>query len=85
VLLCLDAAYYKNVTFILRKVPRQYNLVIFLLIFYKAKEFKHNAENPEGTNRLTLCFENEYIRFIIKIFSTGYNALQIQRVTIKKG
>jgi hypothetical protein len=47
--------------------------------------FKKNAEEPDGTNRLTLSFENEYIRFNIRIFSAVEDALSIQRISAKKG
>ena len=67
-------------------IPESIQFSYISLVYFSILScFFENQGEPVGTNRLTLCFENEYIRFIIKIFSTGYNALQIQRVTIKKG
>ncbi len=47
-LFCLDAVCYKNVTFILWQLLRQYNLVTFLLFFLTGKAVYYE---PMGTRR----------------------------------
>jgi hypothetical protein len=54
--------------------------VIFLRLEYRMRI----PERPDWTNRLTLHFENEYIRFNIKIFYVICNAIHFQQFFVKK-
>ena len=58
---------------------------IFPVCFSILSCFFENQGEPVGTNRLTLSFENEYIRLNIKMFLAGYHALQVQKFSAKKG